>query len=113
MKIRHPLHLAAALLTAGSMAAAPAVAADINFGKPGEPVELVVGYQPYYTEAWSGVVMRDKKFYEKYLPKGSKVDFQIGPAVFRRLGPDHPVVQFLAVAVDDELPVPLRVVRDR
>src|SRR6185295_6451371 len=55
-----------------------AVAADIDFGKPGGPVELVVGYQPYYTESWSGVVMRGKKFYEKYLPKGSKVEFQIG-----------------------------------
>ncbi len=50
----------------------------LNFGKPGEPVKLVVGYQPYYTESWSGVVMRGKKFYEKYLPKGSEVEFQIG-----------------------------------
>jgi NitT/TauT family transport system substrate-binding protein len=40
----------------------------------------VVGYQPYYTEAWSGVVMRDQKLYEKYLPKGSTVEFQIGLA---------------------------------
>ncbi len=38
----------------------------------------MIGYQPYYTESWSGVVMRSKKFYEKYLPKGSKVEFQIG-----------------------------------
>ena len=37
-----------------------------------------MGYQPYYTESWSGVIMRDKKFYEKYLPQGSKVEFQIG-----------------------------------
>src|SRR6187402_2697304 len=35
-------------------------------------------YQPYYTQSWSGVIMRGKKFYEKYLPKGSKVEFQIG-----------------------------------
>ena len=53
-------------------------AADIDFGKVGDPVKLVVGYQPYYTESWSGVIMRGKKFYEKYLPKGSTVDFQIG-----------------------------------
>ena len=39
---------------------------------------VVVGYQPYYTQSWSGVVMRGKKFYEKYLPKGSNVEFQIG-----------------------------------
>src|SRR5215470_3865318 len=78
MKVKLIPHLAAALLAAGGLAAATAIAADINFGKPGEPVELVIGYQPYYTESWSGVVMRDKKFYEKYLPKGSKVEFQIG-----------------------------------
>src|SRR5919198_1296102 len=53
-------------------------AADIDYGKPGTPVKLVVGYQPYYTQSWSGVVMRGKKFYEKYLPKGSEVEFQIG-----------------------------------
>jgi NitT/TauT family transport system substrate-binding protein len=49
-----------------------------DYGKPGSPIELVVGYQPYYTESWSGVIMRNKKFYEKYLPQGSKVDFQVG-----------------------------------
>src|SRR5439155_1712542 len=44
-------------------------AADIDYGKPGTPVKLVVGYQPYYTQSWSGVVMRGKKVYEKYQPK--------------------------------------------
>src|SRR5256714_2517723 len=58
--------------------ATPALAADIDYGQPGTPVKLVVGYQPYYTQSWSGVVMRGKKFYEKYLPKGSNVEFQIG-----------------------------------
>jgi NitT/TauT family transport system substrate-binding protein len=73
MKRRHFIAGAiAALFTAG------AFAADIDYGKPGTPVNLVVGYQPYYTQAWSGVVMRGKKFYEKYLPKGSNVEFQIG-----------------------------------
>jgi NitT/TauT family transport system substrate-binding protein len=78
MNIKQVLHFAAALLTAGSIIDVPAVAADIDFGKPGTPVQLVVGYQPYYTESWSGVVMRSKKFYEKYLPQGSTVEFQIG-----------------------------------
>jgi NitT/TauT family transport system substrate-binding protein len=55
-----------------------ASAADLSYGKPGEPVNLVVGYQPYYTESWSGVVMRGKKLYEKYLPKGSTVEFSVG-----------------------------------
>lgn len=55
-----------------------AYAADLNYGKVGEPVHLTVGYQPYYTESWSGVVMQPMKFYEKYLPKGSTVKFSIG-----------------------------------
>ena len=65
---------AAALLSSFSANAA----AVKNYGKPGEPIQLVIGYQPYYTQSWSGVIMRDKKFYEKYLPKGSTVEFQIG-----------------------------------
>jgi NitT/TauT family transport system substrate-binding protein len=55
-----------------------AFAGELDYGKVGTPVHLVVGYQPYYTESWSGVVMRDKKLYEKYLPKGSTVDFAVG-----------------------------------
>jgi NitT/TauT family transport system substrate-binding protein len=58
---------------------APGFAEEVkDYGKPGTPIDLVVGYQPYYTESWSGVIMRGKKFYEKYLPPGSKVDFQVG-----------------------------------
>lgn len=55
-----------------------AVAGDLEYGKPGEAVNLVIGYQPYYTQSWSGVVMRGKKMYEKYLPKGSTVEFSVG-----------------------------------
>lgn len=57
---------------------APALAGDLEYGKVGTPVNLVVGYQPYYTQSWSGIVMRGKKLYEKYLPKGSTVEFSIG-----------------------------------
>jgi NitT/TauT family transport system substrate-binding protein len=60
------------------LAAGGAAAADLSYGKPGEPVNLVVGFQPYYTESWSGIVMRGKKLYEKYLPKGSTVEFSVG-----------------------------------
>ena len=62
----------------GFGAPSASMAADLEYGKPGDPVQLVIGYQPYYTQSWSGVVMRGKKFYEKYLPKGSTVDFSIG-----------------------------------
>lgn len=64
------------IATAGFTSSASA--AELDYGKVGDPVNLVVGYQPYYTEAWSGVVMKGLKLYEKYLPKGSTVEFQIG-----------------------------------
>lgn len=49
-----------------------------NLGKPGDPIDLTIGYQPYYSEAWSGVAMRSEKFWEDHLPEGSDVDFQVG-----------------------------------
>jgi len=75
---RRQFSAAAIAAALSALFAAPAMAADIDYGKPGAPVKLVVGYQPYYTQSWSGVVMRGKKFYENYLPKGSEVEFQIG-----------------------------------
>jgi NitT/TauT family transport system substrate-binding protein len=76
--IKRLLQYAGAAFVGGALMSTSASAADIDFGKPGAPVKLVVGYQPYYTQSWSGVVMRGKKFYEKYLPKGSEVEFQVG-----------------------------------
>jgi NitT/TauT family transport system substrate-binding protein len=72
------LQYAGAAFVSAALISTSVNAADIDFGKPGTPVKLVVGYQPYYTQSWSGVVMRGKKFYEKYLPKGSEVEFQVG-----------------------------------
>lgn len=48
------------------------------YGKPGDPVHLSVGYQPYYAEAWSGVVMNGLGLWKKYLPAGSTVEFNVG-----------------------------------
>ena len=58
--------------------ASVAAHATVDFGKPGEKINLVVGYQPYYTESWSGVVNNGKQFWKKYLPAGSTVEFQVG-----------------------------------
>jgi NitT/TauT family transport system substrate-binding protein len=80
-KIRRSLGaLAILIITALGTSAgpSPAIAGDLEYGKVGEPVNLVVGYQPFYTESWSGIVMRGKKMYEKYLPKGSTVEFSVG-----------------------------------
>ena len=70
--------LAATLGVSAGGGVSSAYAGDLDYGKAGDPVQLVVGYQPYYTESWSGVVMRGKKLYEKYLPKGSTVEFAVG-----------------------------------
>jgi NitT/TauT family transport system substrate-binding protein len=56
--------------------AAPGGAAVV--GAKGKPINLTIGYQPYYTQAWSGVAMRGKEFWRKYLPQGSTVTFQVG-----------------------------------
>ena len=57
------------LLTAAATMAlgftAPAMA-EVGFGKPGEAVNLVIGYQPYYTESWSGVVINGKNLWKKH-----------------------------------------------
>ena len=47
-------------------------------GKQGDAVDLVIGYQPYYTESWSGVVNNGKGFWKNYLPEGSTAKFEIG-----------------------------------
>jgi NitT/TauT family transport system substrate-binding protein len=67
--------VSAAILTFGLASTA---SAEVGFGKPGEPVNLVIGYQPYYTESWSGVVINGKDLWKKYLPKGSTAKFEIG-----------------------------------
>lgn len=71
----------AALVTVTVAAAGCAAVGNLNggdVGANGGAVHLTVGYQPYYTESWSSVVMRGKEFWKKYLPQGSTVDFQIG-----------------------------------
>ena len=52
----------AAMLTFGL---ASTSSAEVGFGKPGEPVNLVIGYQPHYTESWSGVVINGKDLWKR------------------------------------------------
>jgi sulfonate transport system substrate-binding protein len=56
----------------------PQTASRATGAKVGDPITLTIGYQPYYTEAWSGLVMRQKQFWKKYLPKGSQVNWEVG-----------------------------------
>jgi NitT/TauT family transport system substrate-binding protein len=58
---------------------APAArAAELDYGKPGEPIHLVIGYQPYFSESWSGAVLNGLELWKKYLPPGSTAEFSIG-----------------------------------
>lgn len=65
-------------MMAAAMALPFSAAAEVDFGKEGEAVDLAIGYQPYYTESWSGLVNNGKQFWKKYLPEGSTAEFQIG-----------------------------------
>ena len=56
----------------------PQTASRTTGSTVGDPITLTIGYQPYYTEAWSGLVMRQKQFWKKYLPKGSQVNWEVG-----------------------------------
>ncbi len=49
-----------------------------GYGHPGDPLRLTVGYQPYYTQAWSAVILRQKAFYSRYIPDRVKVRFYVG-----------------------------------
>ena len=65
-----------ALAMAASGCGGSANGADL--GSQGKPVHLVVGYQPYYSEAWSALVLKDRELWKQYLPEGSTVDFEAG-----------------------------------
>lgn len=41
-----------------------------------EPVHITYGYHPYWTGGWSGVVIKKRELWKKYLPKGSTVTFE-------------------------------------
>src|ERR1700722_19417548 len=77
MRLKHVLVVAlTTMLTAAGCAAVGNIGGK-DVVSDGGAVHLTVGYQPYYTEAWSGLVMRGKEFWKKYLPKGSTVDFKV------------------------------------
>ena len=56
-----------AMVAALAIGGASTTQAKVGFGKPGEKVDLVIGYQPYYTESWSGVVINGQNLWKKHL----------------------------------------------
>lgn len=67
--------LVAGLLVAGPRASD---AQEFNFGKPGEPINLVVAHPCCYTEVWSIFANHGKELWKKHLPAGSTVEYLIG-----------------------------------
>lgn len=48
----------------------------LNPAAAAEPVNITYGYHPYWTGGWSGVIIKHKNLWKKYLPKGSTVRFE-------------------------------------
>jgi NitT/TauT family transport system substrate-binding protein len=55
--------------------AACGTASGASLGSAGKPVNLVVGYQPYYSEAWTAAILRGTGLWKQYLPAHSTVTF--------------------------------------
>lgn len=53
-------------------------AADLEYGKVGDPVNLTVGHPCCFTEVWSVYALRHLESFKKYLPKGSSVEYTTG-----------------------------------
>lgn len=65
-----------AVLIVGALGSATAGSAGSPAARAGKSIELTIGYQPYYAESWSALVMRKKQLWKKYLPAGSRVMFR-------------------------------------
>ena len=59
-------------------AAASGYAASLPLGKPGEPIRLVVGFNPYATLSSTVAVVDGKELWKSHLPPGSRVDLELG-----------------------------------
>ncbi len=71
-------HRAPSATATDQAASSASPAPSTPYGKIGDPIHLSVGYQPYYTEAWSGAVLNGLGLWKKYLPAGSTVEFNVG-----------------------------------
>jgi NitT/TauT family transport system substrate-binding protein len=50
----------------------------VRAAAPPQPVQLVIGYQPYYAGAWGALVVKERELWKKYLPPGSTIDWEVG-----------------------------------
>jgi NitT/TauT family transport system substrate-binding protein len=66
------------LAVAGLLVPRSAASQEMNFGKPGEPIHLVIAHPCCYTEVWSIFANHGKELWKKHLPPGSTVEYLIG-----------------------------------
>jgi NitT/TauT family transport system substrate-binding protein len=64
----------------------------------GKPVDLTVGFFPSWVGGWSGVVIKHRDLWKKYLPAGSKVSWDIqvvGPPIVANLMADKSQIGYM------------------
>src|SRR5258707_5750695 len=66
------------LLLALALPVGPAGGASAAAPSTGVRYTLRVGYQPYFAEAWSGVLVRALRLHTDHLPRGVAVEFRVG-----------------------------------
>jgi len=67
------------ILCATLGAAAPgAWTASPLLGKPGEPIRLVVAFNPYMAPSSTLAIVHGKELWKRHLPPGSRVDLELG-----------------------------------
>ncbi|WP_278445464.1 ABC transporter substrate-binding protein [Stutzerimonas kunmingensis] len=84
------------LLATASIGSISATAA--SFGKPGEPVEMTVGFPCCYAATWSGYVVKEKELWKQHLPEGSVINYNIpiaGPPIVNGMLADKIQVGYL------------------
>ncbi len=64
----------------------------------GKPVDITVGFFPSWVGGWSGVVIKHRDLWKKYLPEGSKVSWDIqvvGPPIVANLMADKSQIGYM------------------
>lgn len=64
----------------------------------GRPADITVGFFPSWVGGWSGVVIKHNEIWKKYLPEGSKIDWDIqvvGPPIVANLMADKSQIGYM------------------
>ncbi len=67
---------------------AAAVALTAGFAIAAEPVKIAVGYQTWYAQTTTAIIIRELELWKQFLPKGTEVEFQAsiqGPVIINNM----------------------------